>query len=195
MGILAIASVLLVIFLIPAQLDKNLNGLYNYDEKVPLDFDHSILRGGTQYKEITDPDYTRYKFQFNKGMSEYLAQEYSNAISEWEVLEKDLAKLKENPFFSGKDEQNFYLYNAVCRVALYLSENEKIDTSDKNKILLKAIKLFEKLPLNSDIEIYFYSLALGLTNKKEKAVKILSSINAESNYYNKKIILEEQLKQ
>jgi len=194
-GILSVASVLLILFLVPIQINKDLNELYSFDENTPLDFNHSTLRGGTFDNKIDDPEYNRFKFQFNKGMSEYLAQEYSNALSEWEVLEKDLAIYKNNRFFSDKDEQDYNLYNAVCRVALYLSKNESLNESDKIENINKALYLFEKLPLNSDIEKYYYSLALGLTDNKEKALKMLGSIDLNSDYYNKRVVLEEQLKQ
>ena len=194
-GILSVAAIFLALFLIPIQFDKDLNELYNFDEEVPLDFNQSNLRGGVLNDEITDPDYKRFKFQFNKGMSEYLAQEYANALNEWENLEGQINLLKSNPNFNSEDEKSLILYNAICRVALYLSEKENIEENEKKSFLNQSIKLFEKLPLISDIEKYHYSLALGLTGKREKALEILSSIKINSNFYNKKIILEEQLKQ
>lgn len=192
-GIVTIAAMFLILFLLPIELQKDLNDYYSFDESVPLEFNESGLRGNNKAESITDPDYKQFKFQFNQGMADYLAQEYSNALKQWTGLEDKLNIIKTEPGFDKKDEYNFIVYNALCRVALYLSDKENVDKALKQKHLKKAINLFEKLPLNSDIEKYYYALALGLINQKEKALGILSSVNKKSDYYTKKIILEEQL--
>ena len=194
-GILSVAAIFLILFLLPLELHKDLNDYYSFDESVPLEFNESGLRGNEESTVITDPDYKQFKFRFNQGMADYLAQEYSNALNEWTGLESKLNIIKTKPGFDRKDEYNFILYNALCRIALYLSNNENIDKEFKQKHLKEAINLFKKLPLNNDMEKYYYSLALGLTNDKVKALKILSSINKNSDYYSKRIILEEQLRE
>lgn len=191
-AILSAAAILIILFIIPIRFNNNLDELYNFDKDVPLDFDQSNFRGNYPGKEITDPEYKKFKFQFNKGMSEYLAHDYSNALKDWKGIEEKIDQLKDNPDYNPRDEKDFILYNALCRIALYLSKKENYDNNRK-QLLKEAINLFEKLPLNSDIEKYYYALVLGLAGNKNKALKILSSIDINSAYYDKKIVLEEQL--
>jgi hypothetical protein len=193
-GLISIAALFFILLMLPIQINNSLDDLYSYDNNVPLDYKDSTLRGTLPAEEVSDPDYRKFKFQFYKGMSEYLAQEYANALSEWEGLEDKLTALKNNSFFNEKDRRDFILYNAVCRIALYLSENEKPDESEREKLLNKAIELFKKLPVNSDAEKYYYALALGLKKNNSKALTVLSSITSNSEYFRKKIILEEQLR-
>lgn len=193
-GILSVAAILFILFIIPFQSYNNLDELYNFDTRVPLDFNQSNLRGYSLNNKITDPEYKKFKFQFNKGMSEYLAREYANALKDWKSLEGKVNQLKDNPDYNVRDEKDFILYNALCRVALYLSKKDD-KNNNREQLLNEAVNLFEKLPINSDIEKYYYALVLGLKGNKNKAIEILNSINIHSAYYDKKIVLQEQLNQ
>ena len=102
--------------------------------------------------------------------------------------------MKDNPNFSESDRQDYLLYNAVCRVALFLSEDKTVKQNDRLRLLNESLELFKQLALTNDAEKYYYALALALNKNENKALEILSSINNPSEYYNKKTILEEQLK-
>ena len=151
-GILSIAAVLLFIMILPLNFDKEIEQMYNFDQEVPLNYNNSSLRGAENNKEITDSAYNQFKFQFNKGMSEYLAQEYAKALDDWQPLEKDFNKIKDNRYFTESDKQDFLLYNAVCRVALYLSGDNTLKQNDKMQLLKESLALFKQLPLTNDAE-------------------------------------------
>ena len=194
-GMLAAAAVLLILIILPLNFDNDIEKLYNFDQEVPLDYNNSALRGAEENKEITDSAYNQFKFQFNKGMSEYLAQEYAKALEEWQPLQKQFNSIQDNTYFTETDKNDFILYNAVCRIALSVSEKYVTTQNDKQKLLQRSLRLFKQLPLNNDTEKYYYALALALNNNDNHALKVLSSINNSSEYYDKKIILEEQIKQ
>ena len=193
-GLISVAALFFILIMLPVQINSDLKDLYSFDHNVPLDFNDSTLRGTLPADEITNPEYSQFKLQFSIGMSEYLAQEYASALSEWKSIEDNMKNLENNSFFNEKDRREFILYDAVCRIALYLSENESLDKSNRKELLNKTIELFKKLPVDSDAEKYYYALALGLAEQNSEALGILGSISNDSEYYRKKIILEEQLR-
>jgi len=193
-GLISVAALFFIMIMLPVQINNDLRDLYSFDRNVPLDYNDSTLRGTLPADEISDPEYNQFKHQFEMGILEYVAREYAKALSEWKGLEDNLANFEDNPFFTEEDRREFILYNAVCRIALYLSENENLDETERKILISRAIELFKKLPVDSDAEKYYYALALGLTEKNFEALAVLRSISSSSEYYRKKIILEEQLR-
>jgi hypothetical protein len=193
-GLLSALVIFMVFLLLPDKVNNDLAEYYNFSDSVPLDVNAAILRGGVLNNKTTDSTYNQYKQKFNRGMAEYLAQEYTGALSVWDSIEKELPQLRANSFFTEADERDFNLYNAVCLLALYLSKKETNDSSANETALNQAIQIFQKLPLNSDVEKYYYALALCLENENDKALTLLNAINLKSEYYNKRIILENHIK-
>ncbi len=194
-SILAIAAIFLILFILPIQFQQNLDDLYNFDSNAPLDYQTLNLRGAASSTTNGDPDYKLFQQQFKVGMSNYLAQEYSSAISEWQKIEEKLPILRKKPGFVETDEKQLKLYSALSFLGMALSKNSELSEQEKKQSLLDALNQFKEMTWQNDTTKYYFALTLALNNRVDKAQDLLNDINSKSTMHRKKVVLEERLNQ
>ncbi len=194
-SILAIAAIFLILFILPIQFQQNLDDLYNFDSNTPLDYQTLNLRGAASNTNNGDPDYKLFQQQFKVGMSNYLAQEYSSAISEWQKVEDKLPILRKKPGFVDTDEKQLKLYSALSFLSMALSKKSELSEQEKKQSLLNALDQFKEMTWQNDTTKYYFALTLALNNRVDKAKDLLNDINSKSTMHRKKVVLEERLNQ
>lgn len=192
-SVLSMAAVLLILFLSPIRLQNGWEDYYNFDTNVPLEYLNFSMRESNLSILIKDREIQDFKNQFNRGMADYLANDYRSAINELDMLNNKLPALKEKPEFKIEYENQYYLYAALSRLSLAVSKKEDISDNEKEMLIKKALTLFNKVPLNRDFEKYYYALCLALDKQDDKALENLKLIDENSVYINNKIVLEEQI--
>ena len=186
------AAVLLLALFLPGFFKNNIQDYYNFDDEVPFEQDFSVSRSNENPFIINEPEVKSFLLYFMQGMSAYLANDYQEALNEWNKANPVPEKLADDPEFK-KYYSDFIFYNAVCRIALVLSKSYSGDDKSKQQLLQKSEKLFLQLNQSDDKIKYFYALNLALLNKKTEALIILNSIPAEAPFYRKSRILKNHL--
>ena len=191
-AILAVAATLLILFILPIELQQNLDELYNFDSETPLDYQSFNLRGTVIAEKNDHPDYKLFRQQFKKGMSNYVAKDYGLALKEWQKIDAKLPLLRKSHGFT-EQEQQLKLYSAFSFLGLALSQKIEISKLEKDQSLLKALHLFRDMGSQNDTTKYYHALALALIDKIDEAQKVLKDINTKSTMYGRKVVLEERL--
>ncbi|KAA3613084.1 MAG: hypothetical protein D8M58_12305 [Calditrichaeota bacterium] len=194
-GILASAAILLILFILPIELQQDLDDLYNFDSQSALNYQTKSLRGNALVEDSNDPDYKLFRQHFKQGMASYLVQDYELALEEWKIIEDKLPDLRKRNGFAGKEEQQLKLYSAISYLSLALSENKKLAEGEKKESLSKAINIFKEMHLDNDTTKYYFALSLALNKNMDQSKRLLKDINPESTMYSKRIVLEEHINQ
>jgi len=192
-GILSAAATLLILFFVPFQIPKDLSHYYTFDDSLPLDYNLSTLRNSDAGEFENLPSYKSFEFKFKQGISEYLVKDYAAALREWDGIENELSELKKEAEYNSEYEDHFYLYKAVSQIALAQSQNVNLSQAQKMELLNNSLKIFKMVKIESDAKKYYYALCLALTGNAIEAEFFLKLIDNKSEFYAKKMILQEQI--
>jgi len=164
---------------------------YTYDDKVPYDYDVSSLRTPT----TSDGDSLLYSFvtQFKLGMSDYMINNYENAIQSLQEIEPAALALQAKP----EDQKylstmrDYYFYLGVSHFALSRSKRKNVSAEAKAMHATQAIRwlargdsLVAKNHLQgNERENYFLGLAYGFSGRRTEAIESLRKINDRSKFH------------
>lgn len=178
----AMVAVLLVVLLLPLQYEKNIAEHYNFDNKVPADFNISLMRGNGDGVDSSDQAQAKFRNQFHKGMADYLVNNYSVAVEVWKKIEPEFKSLQKGEILSLKEQQNYNFYYGVSNLALYLSTKPGLNDVQKQEKLDRALLLFKHIPQKKDVHLYFNALAFASKKMYTKSKKMLNKIDDSSMY-------------